>query len=120
MQKNTIGIAFHSPCFPFPCSIHITTHTLHTTSHLPPSDQREFVTPVSASGSQETSAHLESTAILESTVHLPIETYKMEGSILRILLAFSHWSPIISHVYFHELHAHQPRSITNLIDGPVG
>lgn len=84
VQKNAVGISFHSPCFLFPCSI----HTFHITSHLPLSDQRESVTPVSASVSQETSAHLESTAILESTVHLPIETYKMEGNILRTLLAF--------------------------------
>lgn len=29
------------------------------------------------------------------------------GSIPRILLASSHWSPFVSHVYFNELRVHQ-------------
>lgn len=42
------------------------------------------------------------------------------GAIPRMLLALSRWSPFISHVHFNELHAHQPRAITILTDGPVG
>lgn len=42
------------------------------------------------------------------------------GTIPRMLLALSFWSPFISHVRFNELHAHQPRAITTVTDGSVG